>query len=122
MFEAVPSEGGSGRGLRYDHTAMPADRVTVTLPPELLRDVDRRATNRSKFIQEAVSHELLRLRRQDLERSLASPHPESEEVAETGIAEWASRLPEDEAADLVDLDRGTEIRWTPGKGWTEGGP
>ena len=101
---------------------MPADRVTVTLPPELLRDVDRRATNRSKFIQEAVSHELLRLRRQDLERSLASPHPESEEVAETGIAEWASRLPEDEAADLVDLDAGTEIRWTSGKGWFEGGP
>lgn len=101
---------------------MPADRVTVTLPPELLRDVDRRATNRSKFIQEAVSHELLRLRRQDLERSLASPHPESEEVAETGIAEWASRFPEDEAADLVDLDAGTEIRWTSGKGWFEGGP
>lgn len=98
---------------------MPVDRVTVTLPPELLRDIDRRATNRSQFIQQAVSHELLRLRRQDLERSLASPHPESEEVAELGLADWAARLPQDEAADLLDLDQGTEVRWTPGRGWTE---
>lgn len=98
---------------------MPADRVTVTLPPELLRDVDRRATNRSKFIQEAVSHELLRLRRQDLERSLAAPHPESREVAEMGLADWAARLPEDEAADLLDLDSGSGVRWIPGEGWRE---
>lgn len=107
------------RPVQYDHTVMPSDRVTVTLPPDLLRDMDRRAPNRSKFIQEAVHHELLRLRREELERSLSAPHPESERVAEMGVAEWASRLPDDDAAELLDLEHGSEVRWTPGEGWTE---
>ena len=34
------------------------DRVTVTLPNELLRDIDRREKNRSKFVAEAVRNEL----------------------------------------------------------------
>ena len=81
--------------------------------------MDHRSTNRSRFIQEAVRHEIVRLRREELNRSLASPHPESSEMEEVGVEEWDASLPEDDAADLVDLDQGTEIRWIPSEGWTE---
>lgn len=101
---------------------MPAERVTVTLPPELLRDLDRRAPNRSHFIQEAVRHELVRLRRDELERSLATPHAESRELAEAGLDEWVSKVLEEEVAGLVDLSEGTEVRWRPGEGWSEKRP
>lgn len=98
---------------------MPAERVTVTLPPDLLEDVDRRTHNRSQFIQEAVRHELHRLRREELKRSLCSPHPESEELSELGLADWASRAPEKETADLLDPEAGVEVLWQPGEGWRE---
>lgn len=101
---------------------MPAERVTVTLPPDLLQDLDRRATNRSQFIQQAVRHEIVRLRRRELERSLAAPHPESEEMAETGLGEWTDRLPRDDAADLLDVEQGAAVRWIPGEGWSEEEP
>jgi hypothetical protein len=39
------------------------------------------------------------------------------ELAEAGLADWAAQLPEDEAADLLEVDQGTEIRWIPGEGW-----
>ena len=39
------------------------ERVTVTLPNDLVRDIDRREKNRSKFVAEAVRHELDRRRR-----------------------------------------------------------
>jgi len=48
------------------------ERVTVTLPESLVRDIDRREENRSKFVAEAVRRELDRRRRCDLRRSLAS--------------------------------------------------
>lgn len=98
---------------------MPTERVTVSLAPALLRELDRRATNRSQFIQEAVRHELLRRRREELERSLATPHPESTELAERGLGDWASRVREDEVSDLLDTESGTEVRWEPGSGWSE---
>ena len=66
-----------------------------------------------------MRRELVRLRREELERSLAAPHPESEELAESGLGEWASRIPDDEAAGLVDLSEGTEVEWRPGEGWRE---
>src|SRR5580704_13723503 len=53
------------------------DRVTVTLPDELIRDIDRREKNRSKFIAEAVRNELDRRRRDELRRSLENPHPKA---------------------------------------------
>ncbi len=96
---------------------MPAERVTVTFPPELLRDIDRRERNRSRFIQEAVRRELERRRREELLRSLRHPHPESQELAELGFDEWSARLPEED--DLVDPEAGTELRWVPGEGWHE---
>jgi Arc/MetJ-type ribon-helix-helix transcriptional regulator len=100
--------------------AMPTrERVTVTLPTEVLRDIDRLEKNRSKFVLDAVRHELKRRRREDLQRSLRSPHPESEQLAEAGFGEWASGLPEEDAADLVDMRAGTPVRWVAGEGWVE---
>jgi Arc/MetJ-type ribon-helix-helix transcriptional regulator len=96
------------------------ERVTVTLPTEVVRDIDRLEKNRSKFVLEAVRHELQRRRREDLQRSLRNPHPEIERLAEEGFDEWAGSLPEEDAADLVDLKAGTPVRWVPGEGWKEG--
>src|ERR1700683_4475959 len=98
----------------------PAERVTVTLPNDLVRDIDRREKNRSKFVAEAVRHELDRLRRDELRQSLQNPHPESADLAEQGLAEWTHGLPEEDAEALVDNSAGTPVRWVPGVGWVEG--
>ena len=95
------------------------ERVTVTLPNELVRDIDRREKNRSKFVAEAVRHELDRRRRAELRRSLQNPNPESMELADQGLAEWAQGLPEEDADALVDHTAGKPVRWIPGEGWVE---
>jgi hypothetical protein len=97
------------------------ERVTVTLSHELVKDIDRREKNRSKFVAEAVRNELERRRRTELRRSLENPHGESMELAEPGFDEWSRGLPEEDASGLVDAAAGRAIRWTPGEGWTEGG-
>jgi Arc/MetJ-type ribon-helix-helix transcriptional regulator len=96
------------------------ERVTVTLPAEVVRDIDSRDENRSKFVLEAVRHELRRRRREDLHRSLRNPHPESAAMAEAGFEEWANGLPAEKADELVDRSSGTPVRWRPGKGWARG--
>src|SRR5438132_10681624 len=96
------------------------DRVTVTLPSDIVRDIDRREKNRSKFIAEAVRNELDRRRRDELRRSLDNPHPDSTELAEQGLDEWTRGLPDEDAAALVDSNAGRPIRWVSGKGWVEG--
>jgi Arc/MetJ-type ribon-helix-helix transcriptional regulator len=96
------------------------DRVTVTLPNDLVRDIDRREKNRSKFIAEAVRNELDRRRRDELRRSLDNPHPESAELADQGFEAWTRDLPEEDAAALVDSNAGKPIRWVSGEGWVEG--
>jgi len=93
------------------------ERVTVTLPGDLVRAIDRREKNRSKFVAEAVRRELDRRRRAKLRRSLQNPHPESADLAEQGLEEWARRLPEENAEALVDASLGTPVRWVPGQGW-----
>jgi hypothetical protein len=98
---------------------MPTERVTVTLPAELVQDIDRLEKNRSKFVLEAVRRELKRRRREDLRRSLRNPHPESEQLAEAGFDDWVGGLPDEDAGDLVDLQAGTPVRWIPGDGWVE---
>jgi hypothetical protein len=99
---------------------MPAvERVTVALPGELVRDIDRREKNRSKFVAEAVRHELDRRRRAELRRSLESPHPESAELAGQGLEEWSRGLPVEDAEALVDSSAGGPVRWVPGEGWVE---
>ena len=46
------------------------ERVTVTIPAQLVDDIDRFERNRSRFIVEAVERELVRRRRDGLLRSL----------------------------------------------------
>lgn len=95
------------------------ERVTVTLPDDLVRDIDRRERNRSKFVTEAVRRELDRLRREELRLSLDHPHPESIELAGQGLEDWARAIPEDDPEGLVDLSAGTPVTWTAGEGWLE---
>jgi hypothetical protein len=96
------------------------ERVIVTLPNDLVRDIDRREKNRSKFVAEAVRHELDRRRRAELRRSLQNPHLESAELAEQGLEEWTRGLPEEDTEALVDSSAGKPVRWVPGEGWVEG--
>jgi Arc/MetJ-type ribon-helix-helix transcriptional regulator len=99
---------------------MATERVTVTLPADVVEDIDRRERNRSRFILEAVRRELRRRQRQELNRSLQNPHPETSELADAGFEEWAARLPGERASDLVDVRVGRSVRWVPGRGWIEG--
>jgi hypothetical protein len=100
---------------------MSTTRVTVTLPSELVDEVDRLEKNRSRFVLEGVRREVQRRKREELRRSLAGPHPESSEMADEGLLVWLERLPDDEAADLVDLSSGTAVRWREGEGWIPAG-
>lgn len=96
------------------------ERVTVTLPNELVREIDRYQKNRSKFVAEAVRRELDRRRRARLRQSLQNPHAESAELAEQGVAEWVHGLPQEDIEALVDDNAGVPVRWIPGEGWAEG--
>src|ERR1035441_484879 len=95
-------------------------RVTVTLPMDLVWDIDRREKNRSKFVADAVRHELGRGAREELGRSLDTPHPESVEFVDEGLEAWTRSLPEDDTDALVDSSVGKAVRWVPGEGWVEG--
>lgn len=94
-----------------------AERVTVTLRSDLLEEIDRVERNRSRFIAQAVEHELQRRRREALLQSIANPHSETADLADTGVADWVTDLPEEN--DLVDLSTGTPVRWVEGRGWVE---
>ena len=94
-------------------------RVTVTLPDVIVEEIDRWEKNRSKFVLQATERELELRRRQELERSLRYPHPESHQVSEAGIEEWGeASTPDDEG--LVDPADGEAVRWTPEDGWRTG--
>lgn len=96
------------------------ERVTITLPNDLVREIDRREKNRSKFVAEAVRHELDHRRREELRLSLQNPHSESAELAGQGLEEWTRSLPEEDGEALVDSSAGKPVRWMPGVGWVEG--
>ena len=96
------------------------ERVTVTVPRDLLSEVDRVERNRSRFVVAALRRELVERRREELRQSLSQPHPETESFVDAGLAEWASLLPND-ADSLVDTDAGTPVRWVAGEGWVEEG-
>ena len=91
------------------------ESVTVTLSAELVEGIDRLERNRSRFIAEAIERELARRRRDALLSSLRSPHPETADVADTGLGDWTSDRPGDEG--LVDVAGGTAVRWVEGQGW-----
>lgn len=96
------------------------ERVTVSLPADLVQGIDACERNRSRFIAEAVRQELGRRRREGLLASLRSPHPEGPEWTELGEAAWAEALPD--ALDLLDPQGGQAVRWVDGQGWMEGPP
>jgi hypothetical protein len=98
-----------------------SERVTVTMPADLVAGIDRYARNRSGFIAEAVRHELKRRRRQELLQSLDHPHPESLATASLGLSNWADGLPAGDT-DLLDPAAGIAVRWTPEQGWQEQQP
>ena len=98
---------------------MPTARVTVTLPPELVEEIDRRERNRSRFVLEAVRREVTRRRREELRRSLAHPHPEAQELADAGLDDWGRGSKQGESAELLDSNAGKPVRWVAGKGWVE---
>lgn len=93
------------------------ERVTVTLTAELVEEIDRLERNRSRFITEAVKHELARRRREDLLSSVRNPHPDTIDRSEAGLGDWTADLPDDEG--LVDLTTGTPVRWVDGQGWVK---
>ncbi|MGH9317092.1 MAG: hypothetical protein ACRD1P_08300 [Thermoanaerobaculia bacterium] len=97
---------------------MPIERVTVTLPPEVVEDIDRLESNRSRFVLEAVRRELKHRRREQLRRSLANPHLETSELADAGFDEWATGLPNDASGEILDRRRESKVRWVPGRGWS----
>ena len=94
------------------------ERVTITLPRDLVEAIDRIESNRSRFVLDAVRRELERRKREELRRSLAAPHVEAEEIAEIGFDGWAEDLLAEDAAGLVDVAAGAAVRWVPGEGWT----
>lgn len=91
------------------------ERVTVTLPADLVEKIDQLERNRSRFIAEAVEHELARRRREALLQSVQNPHPETTELVDVNLNDWVSDLPSDET--LVDASAGTPVRWVEGQGW-----
>ena len=93
------------------------ERVTVTLSAGLVEGIDRLERNRSRFIAEAVEHELARRRREALLTSVDHPHPETVDMADSGLGDWTADLPEDEG--LVDQTAGTAVRWVEGQGWVK---
>ena len=97
---------------------MPKARVTVTLPDVVVKEIDRHERNRSRFVLEAVEKELEHRRHQELLASLSSPHPQSGEIAERGLDEWAD-WGTDGDEELLDPKDGRSVRWSPDHGWTE---
>lgn len=94
------------------------ERVTVTLPADLVERIDRLERNRSRFITEAVQRELEHRRRAELLRSLTHPHPEAVELAAEGLAAWEAGLPPAEEG-LLDAAAGRAVTWIEGRGWVE---
>ena len=92
--------------------------MTVTLDADLVDGIDRIERNRSRFIAEAVQHELARRRQAAVLQSIRSPHADTVALVDTGVADWVSDLPADDG--LVDVDAGTPVRWVEGQGWTKG--
>jgi metal-responsive CopG/Arc/MetJ family transcriptional regulator len=94
------------------------ERVTVTLPADMVESIDRLERNRSRFIKDAVLHELARRRHDEMRRSLEHPHSDIADLADSGLEEWITSLPPDDEA-LVDVNAGTAVRWVEGEGWIE---
>ena len=95
-----------------------SEDVTVKLPQDVARDIDRLDRDRCRFVLEAVRHEVQRRRGQVSWRSSAAPLPESFQVAEA-LDEWDQSSAEEDLFGLVDLKTGAAVHWIPGRGWVE---
>ncbi|WP_373049478.1 hypothetical protein [Vulgatibacter sp.] len=95
-----------------------SERVTVTLPAELVERIDRVERSRTRFITEAVEQELARRSREALLRSLDNPHLETASVAEAGFGQWAHGLRAGDEG-LIEARGGRAVRWVEGRGWSE---
>lgn len=93
------------------------ERVTITLPADLLQEVDLLERNRSRFIAEAVQREIGRRRHQALLESVRNPHPETTQFIDSGLTDWTAELPDDEG--LLDASAGAAVRWVEGQGWVQ---
>ena len=100
---------------------MVSERLTVTLPEEMVREIEEHESNRSRFVQRAVARELDRLRLEKLQQSLDNPHVDSDTVAEVGFSEWAE-LGAEADQDLLDTEAGTDVVWDSDHGWVEAVP
>jgi len=94
------------------------ERVTITLPAQMVEEIGHFERNRSRFILEAVEQELARRRMEGLLRSIRNPHPEASELVDAGLADWAAGLPAGDD-NLVDMSAGRPVRWIEGQGWVE---
>lgn len=99
-------------------SASPFERITVTMPAELVARIDRVERNRSRFITQAVRHELKRRQRQELLRSLEEPHPDSLITAELGLENWSQGLPTGDL-NLLNPSAGVPLQWSGEQGWQE---
>lgn len=91
--------------------------MTITLPAEVIDEVDRRAANRSAFVLEAIRLYLDHIRRAELARSLQNPHTETASLADEDLGDWIAAGADD--VDLLDAGEGRPVRWRRGVGWTE---
>ena len=95
-----------------------SERVTVTMPADLVAGIDRFESNRSRFIADAVRHELKRRRRRELLRSLEEPHHDIITTVSLGLESWRQCLPAGDDA-LLDPRGGVPLRWSEEQGWQE---
>ena len=88
------------------------------MPGSLVAEIDRYERNRSRFIAEAVHHELARRRREELLLSLELPHSQRLADAQLGLSDWDATLPPAEP-ELLDSAAGVPIRWSAEQRWQE---
>ena len=69
------------------------ERVTVTLSGEVVREVDRHEQNRSRFVLEAIQHELERRRRDALRRSIEHPPSVTPRSSPTNASRLSGSFP-----------------------------
>ena len=95
------------------------EQIKVTLPEDVIRDIDRVHGDRDKFVLELVRLELQRRRHQESWRTSVDPLPERFHASEMELDDWGQDSPEGDLFGLVDLKTGAAVRWIPGKGWVE---
>ena len=96
---------------------MAAQRIALTLPSEVITEIDRTTHDRDSFVEDAVRHEIDRRREDQLRRSLDDPHPETSKAVGSSPSNWPTGVPHDEWDELLRSELGEEIRWEEAKGW-----